>query len=84
MGTATLFGLMAKSISESSLRTNATATENSSGRMAANTTVSGSKENSMGLAFTEMLREKTEEASGRMEKELAGWISDFCLKQFVK
>jgi hypothetical protein len=46
--------------------------------------VSGSKESSMGLAFTEMHREKTEEASGRTEKELAGWINDCCLKQFVK
>ena len=48
------------------------AMESLSGRMAGNTMASGSKENSMGLAFTEMHREKTEEASGRMEKELAG------------
>jgi hypothetical protein len=46
--------------------------------------VSGSKESSMGLAFTEMHREKTEEASGKMEKGLGGWISDLSLKQFVK
>jgi len=60
------------------------ATESSSGRMAVNTTASGSKESSMGLASIEMHKEKTEEASGRTEKELAGWISDYCLEQFVK
>jgi len=48
------------------------ATENSSGRTVASIMANGSKESSTVLASIETLKARIEEASGKMEKELAG------------
>jgi len=68
----TLYGQMEKSTLENSLKISAMATENSSGRTVASIMASGSKESSTVLASIEMLKARIEEASGKMEKELAG------------